>query len=111
MTTTQAFTTDTFDTFAQRDEFLGFGYIGGRLSELDNSDPEAPARPELVAQTDAAILTFASAWNWTTEELFTWANSKAGRYFADVVFGGTGTFEERFTRAQGFGYLRKQREI
>lgn len=106
MTTTQTFAADTFDTFAQRDEFLGFGYIGGRLAELDNTDPEAPARPELVAEVDARVFADAILRGWTENELFGWANSKDGRWFADIMYGGAGSTDERWERA--LQYLRVQ---
>lgn len=76
-----------FDQFAERDEFLGFGYIGARRNALDESDPEAPALPESVTMADSAILARAAELGWTVGDLFTWANSKKGRWLGDVVFG------------------------
>lgn len=83
----------TFERFAERDEFAGFGYIGGRRIALNGSDPECPAQPELVAQTDERLVDLASVRGWTEDELFAWANSRLGRWFADAVFGG-GTFAQ-----------------
>lgn len=98
-------TASIFDRFAERDAWLGFGYIGGRRNALDSSDPESPAQPELVAAIDALVLEHAASW--TDEELFVWANSTSGRHFADAVFGGTGTAAERFAQALRWNLLHK----
>jgi hypothetical protein len=69
--------TTTFDRFANRDDFLGFGYIGSRQSFT----------AEEVAPVDAAILDIAEGLGWDEERLFEWANSKDGRWFADTALG------------------------
>lgn len=86
--------TNIFDRMAADDRFEGFGYLGGRMAALDGTDPEAPAQPERVAEVDAYLL----ALDLEDEALFAWANSKAGRHFADVVFGG-----DTLDRALGWG--------
>lgn len=73
-----------FDQMTTDDRWSGFGYLGGRAIALNSTDPEAPAQPELVAEVDAWLLGFGLDY----EALFAWANSKKGRHFADVVFGG-----------------------
>lgn len=86
MTTTTA---NTFDRMTRDDRWLGFGYLGGRQSALWSDDPGAPAQPHRVAGVDAWLLGLGLG----DEALFEWANSKKGRHFADVVFGG-GTIGE-----------------
>ena len=76
-----------FNRMTSDDRWLGFGYLGGRLGFLTSDDPEAPARPDLVADADEAILERVKDEGWTYEDLFTWANSKDGRWFADMALG------------------------
>lgn len=73
-----------FDTLEQDERWLGFGYLGGRHTALTSTDSECPANPALVAEVDAWILEQTSGW--TADEIFTWANSRPGRHFADVAF-------------------------
>jgi hypothetical protein len=88
----------------------GFGYLGGRIHALDNSDPEAPAQPERVAATDVAVIAWANTQGWDFESLFTWANSRNGRYFADVMFGGgDAALDDDFQKAIAWGLLRVPR--
>lgn len=77
MNTTSA---NIFDTFATRDEFLGFGYIGERR-HFTQWEGQA------VREADAAILEAAAELGWDEDRLFQWANSKDGRWFADEAFG------------------------
>lgn len=86
-----------FQTFETNDEWLGFGYIGGRINALDGSDPESPSIPETVAQVDALVLAQAATLGWTDAQLFEWANSRLGRWFADAMFGG-GEMADSWTR-------------
>lgn len=86
-------TTADLDKARNDERWLGFGYLQGRDIALNSTDPECPARPELVAATDERIIADANAQGWTYEDLFGWANSKAGRWFADTAFGG-GTYEQ-----------------
>lgn len=72
-TTTAPLTADLFDQFRTRNEWEGFGYIGERRWMDDAQRAEA----------DAAALDAANALGWTVADLFAWANSKAGRWFAD----------------------------
>jgi len=69
-----------FDMLSTDDRWLGFGYLGERLNAAD--------RPELIAQADEFVIEQASSRGWSDEDLFTWANSKNGRWFGDYVFGG-----------------------
>lgn len=59
----------------ENEEWLGWGYLGGResLSESERADG------------DAQVLAYANAHGWTAARLFTWLNSRPGRHFADDV--------------------------
>lgn len=98
MTTTPETISHVFDSMTNDERWLGFGYLGGRRSALDGSDPECPARPDLVADADRQILDYAVAHNWDREQLFEWANSKDGRWFADCAFGGSPAMAARYLR-------------
>jgi hypothetical protein len=100
MNTTQTTATQTFDRMTGDNRWLGFGYLGERDHMLNSTDPDSPAQPELVATTDQRILEVTA--DWTADELFHWANSKDGRWFADMVFGCDDTFEHAAR------YIRKQ---
>lgn len=86
-TTTSTAASSTFDRMTHDDRWLGLGYLGERHHALDNSDPEAPAQPALVEFADTFVLDVTI--DWTADELFHWANSKDGRWFGDLVFGGS----------------------
>lgn len=77
MNTTSTRTPAIFDTFAQRDEFLGFGYIGERARHIESG----------MDTTAADALALEMAATLTDEALFTWGNSKDGRWFADCALG------------------------
>lgn len=74
-------TSATLDALTEHDEWLGFGYLGER--QLDRRTPAE------VAAADAVVLDHANRRGLTVEQLFTWANSKDGRWFGDCMFGGT----------------------
>jgi hypothetical protein len=88
MNTTQTTATQTFDRMTGDNRWLGFGYLGERDHMLNSTDP------------DQRILEVTA--DWTADELFHWANSKDGRWFADMVFGCDDTFEHAAR------YIRKQ---
>jgi hypothetical protein len=90
---TTTLTAAVFDEFSRDDRWLGFGYLGERRNRLSDIDPDRPAEPDLVAAIDQRIVDHANAEGWTRDDLFHWANSRDGRWFGDVVFGG-GTFDE-----------------
>lgn len=87
--------TTILDQFASRDEWLGFGYLGERARTDVGSD--------VVAAVDEFVCSEADRLGMTQAELFAWANSKDGRYFGDVVLGGSGPLAERFEEARRFG--------
>lgn len=82
-TTAPHLTTADLERMTRDDRWLGFGYLGERANRLADTDPEAPAQPELVARMDLDVLEEANAEGLTYDELFEWANSKLGRWFAD----------------------------
>jgi hypothetical protein len=72
------------------DNWLGFGYLGERRNMLITTDSEAAPEAErrlLVEAVDQRLLDHANAEGWTDDDLFAWANSKNGRWFADTMFG------------------------
>lgn len=75
--TTQLTTADIEAGYAN-DEWLGFGYLGER-SHRTRSEQD---------RGDAFLLRYAAERRWTRDELFTFANSRDGRWFGDLVFGG-----------------------
>lgn len=91
--------TRTFDQMTESDEWLGFGYLGERSHAIENGQTDE------VAAADAFLL----ALNLTDKQLFTWANSKDGRWFGDAVFGGSGSLDERFAQAQRWGVVPSKR--
>lgn len=91
-------TTADLDRMTDDDNWLGFGYIGGRRTALTSDDPEAPAQPERIAEVDAWLIARANRLGLDYDGLFAWANSKNGRWFGDVVFGG-----DTIERAEGWG--------
>lgn len=90
MTTTvnPALTVADLDWAARDQRWLGFGYLRGRQVALTSTDPEAPANPALVADTDRRVIEHANARGWTYDQLFDWCNSKHGRWLADAAFSG-----------------------
>lgn len=98
-------TTDDFAPMCESSEFGGFGYLGSRRNVLDNTDPECPARPELLAAVDAKVIEHANTKGWSVERLFTWANGKNGRWFGDYLFGGSGDLDADFAQALRHGLI------
>ena len=94
MSTTKPTLTDTdvFDRMQDDPRWLGWGYLGERSDWLRLGPEErdvtstAEQRRPVVLAADAAILTLAVAQSWSYNQLFDWANSGAGRRYADRVF-------------------------
>lgn len=81
-------------------EWYGFGYLGTWLHALTDSDC-GPAQHQLVTEADARIIALANERGWTTEQLFTWLNSKLGRRLGDAWFdGAAGEALERAIRRE-----------
>ena len=84
-------TTADLDQMTSRDEWLGFGYLGGRRIALEEG------RTDLVARADAMALENANRAGWNADQLFnSWANQKVGRWYADSWFGCNGKHAERY---------------
>lgn len=77
-----------FDKMMNDDRWEGFGYLGERRNAMANGKP--------VAAADAKVLEDASAQGLTYEDLFAWANSKAGRWYGDCMFGANGTHAQKY---------------
>lgn len=81
------------------DNWLGYGYLGERHNYLAREEELAIITPEaadaFLAEVDQVVLDDANAHGYSYDDLFEWANSKNGRWFADVVLGGAGTLEDR----------------
>jgi hypothetical protein len=76
-------TTADLELMHDEEDWAGHGY----LFERSYHDPEE------VAAADYMVLTFANEVGITYEELFEWANSKAGRWFGDCVFSGGSKYD------------------
>lgn len=72
-------TTATLDAFTLNEGWLGFGYIGSR------NNAQAEGWRTLTA--DDLALSMANAAHLSTAAFFEWANSKNGRWFADIMLG------------------------
>jgi len=84
-------TTADLDQMTTRDEWMGFGYLGGRQIEIE------AGRTDLVAKADAMILEVANNAGLTADQLFNrWANQKVGRWYADSWFGCNGKHAEKY---------------
>lgn len=71
-------TVEDIEAGMDNDEWLGFGYLGERSRE----------RRAAQDRGDAMVLAEANRRGWTPERLFTWLNSRDGRHFGDLAFGG-----------------------
>ena len=83
-------TTADLDSMYRNDEWEGFGYLGGRRIAT------AEGKLAEVTEADARVLADANVNGLTAEELFAWANSKKGRWFADCMFGANGQHADRY---------------
>lgn len=80
-------TTADLDRMSEDDRWLGFGYLGERRNQRFAAI-EATGRAQLEAMTlvsrmDADVVEEANLEGLSYDELFAWANSKDGRWFAD----------------------------
>lgn len=89
MTTTPApLTTADLDKMLNDDRWLGFGYLGGREIARQKGDD--------ITAADQAALETANALGFDYEQLFEWANSKPGRWFADDMLGCDGRHADKY---------------
>lgn len=61
----------------------GYGYLGERRHAV-------AIDPALVALADGIVAEEVERRGWSHDVLFHWMNSKPGRWFGDVLFGGDG---------------------
>lgn len=88
--TTAPLTVADLERFEERDEWLGYGYLGARRMALEEYESaEGVDWSAVVAVSDELILHRANELGWTADQLFAWANSKLGRWAADVTIGST----------------------
>lgn len=94
------FAPDTFASYASRSEWLGWGYIGERRAALEmiESRELAGLYRDRVIRADRMALQYAADAGWTDADLFEWANSKAGRWFAELAFAGAFDSAARYLR-------------
>jgi len=69
-----------FDDLTKDERWLGFGYLGERRHQ--NHQPQTEA--------DLLALETAIGRGLTYGQMFTWANSKYGRWYGDCMFGCNG---------------------
>lgn len=81
------------NAMTERDEWLGFGYLGERRNKLIYY----PADPALVAEADMKAVDDANQHGLTIDQLFDWANSKYGRWYGDCMFGNSGRHADKYT--------------
>lgn len=111
-TTTRRLTAADLDDMENDPRWLGHGYLGERGLYAAGAEErgETQVHADLkIAAAESRLLQHVNAEGWTYEDLFAWANSRAGRHFADCVFGGTGyDVHAAFHEAVRFGLLAKQ---
>lgn len=81
-------TTADLDQMANDDRWLGYGYLGERRNRREYAATELTGymqdlELERAARMDADVVEEANTEGLSYDELFTWANSKAGRWFSD----------------------------
>ena len=85
---TAALTAADLDRMETDDRWLGFGYLGERRNRREYAATElagymADHELERVARMDTDVVEEANLEGLSYDELFAWANSKDGRWFAD----------------------------
>lgn len=73
----------------KNEEWGGFGYLGERrhVHQSIVSSEWPDTMWNRIAEADAFVILRAGKNGWDDDLLFEWANSRAGRHFADEVFG------------------------
>jgi hypothetical protein len=74
-----ALTVADIEAALENDEYLGFGYLSERRYALNAG--------RSIAAGDALALELANGLGWTSDQFFTWLNSKNGRWFGELAFG------------------------
>jgi len=73
------------DAGLQRDDYLGFGYLGERRNFFSTYGMSVV--PQIEA-ADTLVLFLANAHGYDAERLFEWANSKSGRWAGEILMTG-----------------------
>lgn len=81
-------TTADLDRMESDDRWLGFGYLGERRNRREYAATELADRAQTaalveLARMDRDVLEEANVEGLSYDDLLVWANSKAGRWFAD----------------------------
>lgn len=75
------------DRMAEDDRWLGYGYLGERrnrrMTAIEATGRRQADLIEEVTRMDRDVVEEANVEGLTYDELFAWANSKDGRWFAD----------------------------
>lgn len=102
-TTTEQLTTDHLDAMTTDDRWGGWGYLGER--------ERGSLTAEHVARADAGLLEAAAGLKLDAEQLFHFANSKMGRFYADETSSARdaaearGIARQRLLEASRYGVL------
>lgn len=70
-------------------EWGGYGYLEGRSRAMHSTDPDVPSQPDRVTAADEWLLAEVNRQGFTAAEFFEWLNSRTGRFYGDLWFGGT----------------------
>ena len=84
----EALTVADIEAGYDHDEWLGFGYLGQRRLATDVSDGESQPLEVIEARigvADEMVLFHANRLGWSAADLFTWMNSKYGRWTAELL--------------------------
>lgn len=93
LATTPALTLEDIEAGLDNDTWLGHGYLGERRHQ----------RRAAQDRGDAFLLRAANARGWHPDYLFAFMNSRDGRHFGDLVFGG---WDDSEVEAQIAGFFR-----
>ena len=97
--TTKNLTAEVFATMQAHPDYEGFGYIGGRLAQIEmvrSGEVPAVEGDHYLDQADLMAIESANQQGLTAEQFFQWANSKRGRWYADCWFGCRGQHAEKY---------------
>lgn len=81
------------DAMSEREEFLGFGYLGHRINAREaiasgELHPDlARVHADLLARSDRMLLDHVNRRGLDADRVFRWANSKNGRWYGDCTIG------------------------
>lgn len=85
-------TLDDLEAGYDSEDWGGYGYLGTRRDGMGTKAGRAT-----VEQADARLLRIANEQRWTPADLFTYTDSKAGRWYAEACLH-TSDSEERLLR-------------